>query len=81
MAQKSGTRRVQAKEETMCITRQSAYSLFEEKGYDKSTMRELASRAGEGLNSPTFDIGRQSAQMDRLIDQLLSGIAVSSKYG
>lgn len=45
------TRRQQQKEETRNIIRDAAYSLFEEKGYEATTMRELASRAGVGLGT------------------------------
>ena len=51
MSQKFGTRRQKAKEETRRIILDAAYSLFEEKGYEKATMRELASRAGVGLGT------------------------------
>ncbi|NNG01282.1 MAG: TetR/AcrR family transcriptional regulator [Desulfobacteraceae bacterium] len=51
MSQKFGTRREKAKEETRRIILESAYTLFEEKGYEKATMRELAARAGVGLGT------------------------------
>lgn len=51
MPQKFGKRREQAKDETRRIILESAYSLFEEKGYEKATMRELAARAGVGLGT------------------------------
>ncbi len=41
----------QAAEETRRIILDAAYSLFEEKGYDGTTMRELASRAGVALGT------------------------------
>jgi AcrR family transcriptional regulator len=51
MSQKFGTRREKNKEETRRIIFETAYELFEEKGYEKMTMRELASRAGVGLGT------------------------------
>jgi AcrR family transcriptional regulator len=51
MSQKFGTRREKNKEETRRIIFETAYSLFEEKGYEKMTMRELAARAGVGLGT------------------------------
>ena len=51
MSQKFGTRREQAKGETRRIILETAYSLFEEMGYEKATMRELASRAGVGIGT------------------------------
>lgn len=51
MPQKFGTRREKNKEETRRIIFETAYALFEEKGYEKMTMRELASRAGVGLGT------------------------------
>jgi AcrR family transcriptional regulator len=51
MSQKFGTRREKNKEETRRIIFETAYALFEEKGYEKVTMRELASRAGVGLGT------------------------------
>jgi AcrR family transcriptional regulator len=51
MSQKFGTRREKNKEETRRIIFDTAYALFEEKGYEKMTMRELASRAGVGLGT------------------------------
>ena len=51
MSQKFGTRRTKNKEETGRIIFDTAYALLEEKGFDKFTMRELASRAGVGLGT------------------------------
>lgn len=51
MSQKFGTRREQAKQETRRIIFNTAYSLFEEKGYDAVTMRDLAAEAGVGLGT------------------------------
>jgi AcrR family transcriptional regulator len=45
MSQKFGTRRKKNKAETRRIIFDTAYKLFEEKGYQKVTMRELAARA------------------------------------
>jgi AcrR family transcriptional regulator len=51
MSQKFGTRREQAKSETRRIILETAYALFEEVGYEKATMRELASKAGVGIGT------------------------------
>ena len=51
MSQKFGTRRKKNKAETRRIIFDTAYKLFEEKGYDKLTMRELAAQAGVGLGT------------------------------
>jgi AcrR family transcriptional regulator len=51
MPQKFGTRRELAKQETRRVIRETAYTLFEEKGFQKTTMRELASKAGVGLGT------------------------------
>lgn len=51
MSQKFGTRREKNREETRRIIFETAYTLFEEKGYEKMTMRELAARAGVGLGT------------------------------
>ena len=51
MSQKFGTRREKNKEETRRVIFDTAYALFEEKGYEKMTMRELAARAGVGLGT------------------------------
>jgi AcrR family transcriptional regulator len=51
MSQKFGTRREKNKEETRRVIFETAYALFEEKGYEKMTMRELAARAGVGLGT------------------------------
>ena len=45
------TRRQQQKEGTRRIILDTAYGLFAEKGYAKTTMRELAGRAGVGLGT------------------------------
>lgn len=51
MSQKFGTRREQAKGETRRIILETAYGLFEEVGYEKTTMRALAARAGVGIGT------------------------------
>ncbi len=51
MSQKFGTRREQAKQETRRIIFKTAYALFEQKGYDEVTMRDLAAEAGVGLGT------------------------------
>ncbi len=51
MSQKCGTRREKNREETRRVILDTAYALFEEKGYEKMTMRELAARAGVGLGT------------------------------
>lgn len=51
MSQQFGTRRERAKRETRQIILENAYALFEEKGYAKTTMRELASNAEVGLGT------------------------------
>ena len=50
-SQKYGTRREKAKAETRRVILETAYSLFEKKGYQKTTMRELAAKAGVGLGT------------------------------
>ncbi len=44
-------RRQNMTEETKRIIQDAAYTLFEEKGYEETTMRELASRAGVALGT------------------------------
>ncbi len=51
MTQNFGKRRQKIREETRRIIQNTAYALFEEKGYEKTTMRELASKAGVGLGT------------------------------
>lgn len=51
MSQKYGTRREKNREETRRIIFETAYALFEEKGYEKMTMRELAAKAGVGIGT------------------------------
>ena len=51
MSQKFGTRQKDNKAETRRIIFETAYKLFEEKGYDKVTMRQLAAQAGVGLGT------------------------------
>jgi len=51
MTQKFGTRRKKSKDETRRVIFDTAYALFEEKGYEKMTMRDLASKAGVGLGT------------------------------
>lgn len=45
------TRRYRQKMETRRLIREAAYDLFEARGYEKTTMRQLASRAGVGLGT------------------------------
>ena len=45
------TRRQLQKEETRKIIQETAYSLFERNGYEKTTMRKLAKEAGVGLGT------------------------------
>jgi AcrR family transcriptional regulator len=45
------TRREEQKAQTRRLVLECAYGLFEEKGYEKATMRELAARAGVGLGT------------------------------
>ena len=51
MERKKSTHRQVQKEDTKRIILNAAYSLFAEKGYTKTTMRTLASRAGVGLGT------------------------------
>lgn len=51
MTTKTGSRREQTKAETRRLILEAAYDLFEEKGFAKATMRELAARAGVGLGT------------------------------
>ncbi len=51
MTQNFGKRRQTIREETRQIIQNTAYTLFEEKGYEKTTMRELALKAGVGLGT------------------------------
>ncbi len=46
-----GRRKEQSKAETRALILDSARSLFEEKGYEKTTMRKVAIRAGIGLGT------------------------------
>jgi AcrR family transcriptional regulator len=49
--QQFGTRREKNREETRRIIFDTAYALFKKMGYEKVTMRELASKAGVGLGT------------------------------
>ena len=51
MSQRFGTRRAQNKAQTRQIIFETAYALFEEKGFKNVTMRELAAKAGVGLGT------------------------------
>jgi AcrR family transcriptional regulator len=48
---KTGTRREQQKAETKALILDAARRLFEERGFDGTTMRELAAEAGVGLGT------------------------------
>lgn len=82
MSQKFGTRRKQAKEETRRIILETAYSLFEELGYEKATMRELASRAGVGIgtifqhfrNKPALLVATFDEEMRPVVENAVSSI-------
>jgi AcrR family transcriptional regulator len=62
-SQKYGTRRQKAKAETRRVILETAYSLFEKKGYQKTTMRELAAKAGVGLGTIFQHFPEKSALM------------------
>jgi len=49
--QNPGSLRQRQKEQARQLIRDTAYALFEEKGFHESTMRELAARAGVGLGT------------------------------
>jgi AcrR family transcriptional regulator len=51
MSQKFGTRRKDNKAQTRRLIFDTAYKLFEEKGYEEMTMRQLAAQAGVGLGT------------------------------
>lgn len=51
MTPKTGTRRQQSKAHTRRLILEAAHELFEEKGYEHTTMRALAARAGVGLGT------------------------------
>ena len=81
-SQKYGTRRQKAKAETRRVILETAYSLFEKKGYQKTTMRELAAQAGVGLGTIFQHFPEKStllvaafeedleAEVDRAFDEL-----------
>lgn len=50
-AQATGTRRQKQKAETQALILESARELFEEHGWEGTTMREVAARAGVGLGT------------------------------
>jgi AcrR family transcriptional regulator len=47
----AANRRQRQKEETKKIIQETAYSLFEEKGYEGTTMRDLSRQAGVGIGT------------------------------
>ena len=51
MKRPAGTRREQSKAQTRRMILEAAYELFEENGYEQTTMRTLAARAGVGLGT------------------------------
>ena len=51
MSQKYGTRRDKAKQKTRRIILETAHKLFEEKVFEKATMRKLAAKASVGLGT------------------------------
>jgi AcrR family transcriptional regulator len=82
MSQKFGTRREQAKVETRRIILETAYGLFEEVGYEKATMRELAARAGVGIgtifqhfqNKPALLVATFDEEMRPVVANALASI-------
>ena len=48
---RTGSRRQQQKAETRALVLQAAYALFEENGYEQTTMRSVAERAGVALGT------------------------------
>ena len=82
MSQKFGTRREKAKSETRRIILETAYSLFEEVGYEKATMRTLATRAGVGIgtifqhfrNKPALLVATFDEEMRPVIENAIKTI-------
>jgi AcrR family transcriptional regulator len=82
MSAKFGTRRQKAKQETRKIIRDTAYALFEEKGYEKTTMRELAAKAGVGLGTifqhfphkPSLLVATFEEELGEMVEQGLSSL-------
>jgi len=86
MSQKFGTRREKGKEETRRIILETACELFEEQGYEKATMRELASRAGVGLgtifqhfiNKPALLIATFDEEIRPVVENAIQTIPAST---
>lgn len=84
MNQKFGTRRERAKAETREIIKDTAYALFQEKGYAETTMRELAAHAGVGLGTifqhfpdkASLLVAAFEEELGSLVDQGLSTLPV-----
>ena len=69
MSQKFGTRREQTKGETRRIILETAHRLFEEVGYEKTTMRALAARAGVGIGTIFQHFKNKSALLVATFDE------------
>ena len=84
MTQKYGNRRQKAKAETRRVILEAAYSLFEKKGYEKTTMRELAATAEVGLGTifqhfPEKTMLAAAAFEDDMEDQVAKAFATLPK--
>ncbi len=74
-----------AKAETRNIIKTTAYALFQEKGYEKTTMRELAATAGVGLGTifqhfpdkASLLIAAFEEELGGLVDQGLSTMPIN----
>ena len=78
MPQKVATRREKAKEETRRIILKSAYALFEEKGYQKATIRKIASRAGVGLGTISQHFSSKTELLIATLDEDMRAIVDDS---
>jgi AcrR family transcriptional regulator len=75
MTPKTGTRRKQAKAETRRLILDAAYELFAKKGYEKTTMRALAAKAGVGLGTIFQHFPDKSALLLAAFNEDLTNLA------
>jgi AcrR family transcriptional regulator len=78
MTPKTGTRREQIKAETKRLILDAAYELFDQKGYAKTTMRELAAKAGVGLGTIFQHFPDKSALLLSAFTEDLNQIAIQA---
>ena len=78
MTTKTGNRREQSKAQTRRLILDAAYKLFEQKGYDKTTMRALAAEAGVGLGTIFQHFPDKSALLLAAFNEDLTDIALKA---